>query len=442
MAARKRTAKTNGVGQLSLVEHALCPLDSRKSLRVGQVFKTGYFYTNEKRQRKRSNVEVICPLGLSAVDEFNLWGMLALTLANKETDGNLFATRYYILSQLGVIDCGSRRGGRQYSDLTASLERLSAVTYRSDAFYDPIRAEHRKASFGLLSFSAPQDEKSDRAWRVAWDPVFFEFIKPIGGSLRFNFELYSQLDPASRRLFLFLAKMFKRRTTSGRLELKHLAIDMLGYSPTVSNRDVRIKVQRSIKRLEENGVLAKHSDHEFIKRDGQYTIMLHRGRDYSRVSDSPLNIESPLIEPLQRIGLDNRAIQRTLSKFSVRLLNQWTDITLAAIERYGKGKPFFNKCPAAFLVDNLNHAAKGTRLPPDWWHEIRRAEERSQAKLVRDKRVGDKPDRNALPEKAIESFDNLNETIFGHFLASGQNEKVAKVNSNQFQAAIRKRKSP
>ena len=217
MASSKKQVKTNGVGQLSLVEHALCPLDSRASLVRNQVFETGYFYTNQKRQRKRSKVDVFCPLGLSPGDEFNLWGMLALTLANKESDGELVATRYYILSQLGIINSGSRRGGRQYTDLTASLERLSAVTYRSDAFYDPIRAEHRKASFGFFSFTAPQDEKSDRPWRIAWDPIFFEFVKPIGGSLRFNFELYSQLDPASRRLFLFLSKMFSRRTTTPRL---------------------------------------------------------------------------------------------------------------------------------------------------------------------------------------------------------------------------------
>ena len=439
MAARKSKAKTNGIGQLSLVEHALCPLDSRKSLEVGQLFKTGYFYTNGKRQRVRSNVEVISPLGLSAVDEFNLWGMLALTLANKETDGNLFATRYYILSQLGVIDSGSRRGGRQYSELRASLERLSAVTYRSDAFYDPIRAEHRKASFGLLSFSAPQDETSGRAWRIAWDPIFFEFIKPIGGSMRFNFELYSQLDPASRRLFLFLSKMFKRRTTTPRLELQHLATDILGYSSSMEHYDLRKKVMRSIKLLEQKGILAKQSNNKFAKKSGFYTAILHRGRDYTRVTDSVQNVESPLIEPLKKIGLDNRAIQRLLSKFKTPMLNQWTDITLAAMERHGKS--FFKKSPAAYLIDNLNHAAKGTRLPPDWWHEMRRAEERARAKPVRDKRVGKNPNRNSLPEKAIESYDKINETIFGKFLAAGQNEKLARMNSKRFQVALRKRKS-
>ena len=439
MAKSKGRAKTNGVGQLSLVEHALCPLDSRSSLARNQVFETGYFYSNQKRQRKRSHVEVFCPLGLSPVDEFNLWGMLALTLANKDSDGSLIATRYYILSQLGLINSGSRRGGRQYTDLTASLERLSAVTYRSDAFYDPIRAEHRKASFGFLSFTAPQDERSDRPWRILWDPVFFEFVKPIGGSLRFNFELYSHLDPASRRLFLFLSKMFSRRMTTPRLELRHLATDILGYSPTVARYDMRIKIERCIKRLEKEGLLAHHSDHKFNKRDGKYTAVLHRGRDFFRVSDQVQQVESPLVEPLQKIGLDNRAIQRLLSKFPNRMLSEWTDITLAAMERLGKS--FFKKSPAAYLIDNLNHASKGTRLPPDWWLDIRKAEDQARAKQAREKRVGDKPARDILPERAIVSFDNLQNTIFDHFLSSGQNEELAKVNAGQFQAVARKRKT-
>lgn len=438
MAGRRGKAKTNGVGQLSLVEHALCPLDSRSSLSRNQVFETGYFYSNQRRQRRRAKVEVFCPLGLSPVDEFNLWGMLALTLANKDFDGSLIATRYYILSQLGLINSGSRRGGRQYTDLTASLERLSAVTYRSDGFYDPIRAEHRKASFGFLSFTAPQDERSDRPWRILWDPVFFEFVKPIGGSLRFNFDLYSQLDPASRRLFLFLSKMFSRRTATPRLELRHLATDILGYSPKVKERNMRVKVMRSIHRLEDAKLLARHQDHEFTKLNGQHSVMLHRGRDYFEVSDAVQKVESPLIEPLNKIGLDNRATQRLLAKFPNRMLSQWTDITLAAMERFGKS--FFKKSPAAYLIDNLNHAAKGTRLAPDWWLDIRKAEDQARAKLARDKRVGDNLGGNKLPERAIASVDDLQDTIFAHFLSSGQNAALAKVNSSQFQAAARKRK--
>ena len=290
--------------------------------------------------------------------------MLALTLANNKSDGSLIATRYYILSQLGIINNAlNRRGGRQYKELTASLERLSMVTYRNDGFYDPIRAEHRNVSFGFFSFSAPEDENSCRCWRIEWDPIFFELVNPIGGSLRFNLELYSQLDFASRRLFLFLSKIFSRRTTTPRLELRHLAIEILGYSPNIESYSVRKKVNRAIKRMEEKGILKSNEDHRFTKQRGIYTVKLHRGKNFFQLTDSEQSIESPLFEPMKKIGLDNRAIRRLLSKFTLRLLNEWVDITLAAMERFGKS--FFSKSPAAYLVDNLNNAANGTRLPPD-----------------------------------------------------------------------------
>jgi hypothetical protein len=145
-----------------------------------------------------------------------------------------------------------------------------------------------------------------------------------------------------------------------------------------------------------------------------------------------------LAEPLKKIGLDDRAIQRLLAKFPNHMLNQWVDITLSAMERYGK--TFFRKSPAAYLVDNLNHASEGKRLPPDWWHDIRRAEERSRTKAAREKRLGPKPDRQTLPEKAIASFENLNDSIFDHFITTGQNKELAKLNSERFRIASQKRK--
>ena len=436
MAASKTKPKTNGVGQLSLVEHALCPLDSRASLGRNQAFETGYFYSNQQRQRKRAKVQVFCPLGLAPKDELNLWGMLALTLASKENDGELIATRHYILSQLGIISGTKRKGGRQYAELDASLLRLSTVTYCNDSFYDPIRAEHRKVSFGFFSFTAPQNEDSSRAWRIAWDPVFFDLVKPVGGTLRFNFGLYSELDPASRRLFLFLSKVFSRRTTTPRLDLQHLGIDILGYSHTTAPRNLRMKVMRAVKRLEEAGLLAQNDDHEFQLRDGRYSAILHRGRDFFKVSDSSQRIESPLLEPLRQIGLDDRAIQRTIAKFPQRMLNQWVDITLAAKER--RGRSFFRKSPAAYLIDNLNHASKGTRLPPDWWHDIRKAEDRKRSKIARAKRNVD--GGSSLPEKAVASVDNLQDTIFDYFLTTGQDKELAKANSRRFRAAAKNRK--
>ena len=96
-----------------------------------------------------------CPLGLTAHDEFYLWGLLALTFSQPEPESEFHATPHYCLRQLGVIDQHDRRGGRQYRQFSTALERLSAVRYQNQAFYDPVRAEHRRVSFGLFSYSLP-----------------------------------------------------------------------------------------------------------------------------------------------------------------------------------------------------------------------------------------------------------------------------------------------
>jgi hypothetical protein len=189
--------------------------------------------------------------------------------------------------------------------------------------------------------------------------------------------------------------------------------------------------------MEEKGILATHDNHQFTKHRGVYTAKLHRGKNFFQLTDSEQTIESPLLEPMKKIGLDNRAIRRLLSKFTPRLLNEWVDITLAAMERFERS--FFSKSPAAYLVDNLNNAAKGTRLPPDWWHDIRKAEELKRAKSARDRRTVEKVGQR-FPEKAIASFDDLQDSIFNHFLSGGQNEGAAKDNSERFRAAAKNRK--
>ena len=54
--------------------------------------------------------KVVCPFGLSPVDEFYLWGLVALTLSQPEPSVEFYATPHYCLSELGVI--APRPGGR------------------------------------------------------------------------------------------------------------------------------------------------------------------------------------------------------------------------------------------------------------------------------------------------------------------------------------------
>ncbi|MEX0585607.1 MAG: hypothetical protein WD176_03120, partial [Pirellulales bacterium] len=235
-------------------------------------------------------------------------------------------------------------------------------------------------SFGFLSYSLPSDPQSSRAWRIAWDPIFLELTHPTGGHFWFDLATYRQLDPACRRLFLFVCKVFARRTTTPRLPLRHLGENILGFAPSLATRDLKAKVRRCVVRLAQRQVVTSVSSAYVKHGRGDYSLILHRGLYFDRPRRSPApraTDDTPLHEPLQAIGLDAATIQRLLRKYPPRLLQEWADITLAALERFGA--TFFRRSPAAYFIDNVKHAAVGTRTPPDWWHELRKAEQRRQA---------------------------------------------------------------
>ena len=368
----KRPSKRSiGVGQLSLVEHALCPLAS--STTENLIHSAGYRYSTSDRKRKTANVRVFAPLGLAPADELYLWGLLNLTISQRETDASLTATPHWCLKQMGMIDAKTRRGGRQYQRFSHAIKRLSVVNYLSDAFYDPARSEYRRVSFGFLSYSLPLNPKSSRAWTIQWDPVFFELIRAKGGSMRFDFELYRSFDPASRRLFLFVLKVAYRKGRLPVLDLRSLAVDLLGLSPTLATRDMKVKVQRTLRRLETANVISN----PLVKRikTGVFIVRYERG-SYLNLTPKCLSqnlpADSPLMDGLLEIGFEDAAAARIIRRYPSRLVAQWTDVTQAALERFGKSH--FRVSPMAYFVDSIKKAAEGIRTPPDWWHDAKRKE--------------------------------------------------------------------
>ena len=432
----RRRRRSSGLGQLSLVEHALCPLDAKSSLRPNLVFDASYLFTDQGRHTRAARATVHGPLGLSASDEFYLWGLLALTFAAPDPDNELHATPHYCLRRLGMVDERARRGGRQYRQFADALERLSAVRYRNDHFYDPVRAEHRRVSFGFLSYSLPLDPESCRAWRIVWDPVFFEYTMAVGGYLRFDLDLYRGLDPAARRLFLFLAKIFSRRPATPRLDVRHLGENLIGFSPTLDVRDMKVKVARAVGRLADLGVVERGTGLFEKRGKGSYSLVLVRGGYFSsrERSRAPHAAESPLLEPLREIGFDEATAIRLVRAHPARVLREWVDITLAARERFGAS--FFRKSPQAYLIDNLKNAARGNRTPPDWWHALRKAEATVAERRTKQDpaspvaAAGDPGDLAGGAPGPI--FARVREEMLSCFLAAGQPRDVASRNAERF----------
>ena len=143
-------------------------------------------------------------------------------------------------------------------------------------------------------------------------------------------------------------------------------------------------------------------------------------------------IESPLVEPLRSIGVEEGAISRLLRKHPVRLIQEWVDITLSAEERFGAS--FFKKSPAAFFIDNVRHAAAGNRTPPDWWHELRRAERRRRATRTKERAKDKSVTQLAEKDSATlpSTLSDLSETMRVQFEVAGQPTEVARRNAQRF----------
>ncbi len=422
--------------QLSLVEHALCPLDAGVSLTPGFRFETRYAFSDKHRNRKQALVRIGALDGLSAHDELYLWGLLSLALSQDEPRPELMATPYWCLRQMGIID-GGKRGGREFELFRAALHRLAGVRYQNDAFYDPVRGEHRQVAFGFLNYSLPLDADSSRAWRFAWDPIFFEFAQATGGALSFDLSLYRRLDAASRRLYLYLKKVFWRQETSPSLELRHLAVDVLGFSPGIETCNLKIKVLRCVRELLAHGLLRLPDGCDDPKRlvrkqaKGVYTLTLARGPAFLQ-SPSTTAMTSPLADPLASIGFDPPTIARILKQYPARAIEQWADITLAARERHGE--KFFTSSPQAYFIDNVKAAAKEGRTPPDWWREMRKQElqrerdrERAKAELLPD--TEEVAFEEYLRTEAKDAFTRVMEKLAADLRQGGQNEAEARTNA-------------
>lgn len=350
------------------MEHALCPLDSVKSLSGPLRHHASYWYFDKHRNRKKASAVVKAVDGLSSRDEFYLWGILGLVFSQPEPSVNFYATRNFILRQLDIVV-----GGENYTLFEASLKRLAGVRYSNDKFFDPMRGEHRQVSFGFLSFSIPTDRNSQRAWHIAVDPILYSLVEPIKAHFWFDLETYRSLDAASRRLFLLLQKIFHRSNHSPRWELSHLAIDVLGYS-ALERKFLKQKIKKCARKLCALGIIESTKD-IFEQHGKNIYVQFQRGRYFDEEQRHPRVLrldELPIFEQWSAIGVDEEGMLYLKRNFPMDLLQQWADITLAARERHGR--KFFDRSMAAYYIDNVKAAKKDGRRPPDWWHEFKKQE--------------------------------------------------------------------
>lgn len=417
------------------MEHALCPLDTDVSLSDGATHQFQYPYTDKNRNRKTATARVACPFGLSPNDELYLYGLLSLTFSQPEPSFDFYATPHWCLKQLGIVDRQNQQQKR-YAIFREAVRRLSGVVYENDRFYDPLRGEHRDVTFGFLKFSLPIDPASSRAWHFVWDPQFFRFCQATSGSFRFGMPMYRSLDYGSRRLFLLLQKIFWRNDHSPAFDLRQLGTQTLGFSASLSTSDIKRKVARIAARLLKGQVIqlplgASGIGDLFHKRSkGVHEVRFHKGPYFLRDHTPHAAIDSPLVEPLTAIGFEPRAIGRILDRYSHRLIQDWADITLAAVER-----GMIKQSPPAYFMHYVQEAAAKRTTPPDWWRAARSQEFRAQQSEATSASSADQQFETYLAGEAHEAFERVTQRLFERLQSDGQTASTAMRNAEDLARA-------
>lgn len=359
-----------GIAQLSLLETALWPLQG--GTLPDAMFETTYGFVTPDGKRE-AHVRVFSPKGMQSIDEYILWGLLGVSLSRPEGESTLLATPYWILKQLGMTT-----GGFEYDQLRASLERLALVAYQNSGFFNPVSQQHERATFHFFSSYLPTKGggglvDSERAWRIEWDQHFFKMCQATGGTLLFDLDLYRDLSPASRRLFLKLKDRFWRSNRVF-MNVDDLTINGLGFSAVRPLFKRKYDLTSCIRELLEHQVIelsrGQTDPHDlFLKRSkGCYVVQFFEGAYFRQAASQRAQRQKnaittdPLYEPLKQIGIDERGIRRIMSKHSRRQIQKWIKITDAAMHEKPVGFPGFKASPAAFFIDAIGN----NRMPPDW----------------------------------------------------------------------------
>lgn len=280
----------HGMSQVSLVETALSPLDYQPGTALRHI--TEFVYYDADRQRRAGTVTVKAPGGLSPTDELVLYGMLAITFADPRPVPELTATPHYLCRQLGLPI-----GGDHYKRLRESMHRLSEVVYRNSAWWDRQRGQHRDVGFHFLSHDLPTasdhrtDDQDREPWTILWDPLFFRLMDTSRGFVWFDFDTYRALrNPAARRGYLLLRKIFHHRETSPRFDMRAFATQQLGYAAGLEPKSIRQKLKSLIATWQEQGIVDPETDTEsFFERKGpgEWTLILRRGPRFAEPADRP-----------------------------------------------------------------------------------------------------------------------------------------------------------
>jgi hypothetical protein len=211
-----------------------------------------------------------------------------------------------------------------------------------------------------------------------------------------------------------------------------LGVHVLGFADTVPTKVIKTKIARCVRRLLEERAIRLPSHVSAVSElftkhaKGLYKVRFFRGSyfDQKRGREVDTSVEnSPLYEPLREIGFDTAAIRRIIARFPVKLLQKWTDVTLAAVE-----SKKIKESPPAYFMHYIQEAAAGRATPPDWYRILDRQEQDQQQAESEKAALADSEDafEQYRSGEARDSFDRVMQRVFQGLRHAGRPDSEAR----------------
>jgi hypothetical protein len=128
------------------------------------------------------------------------------------------------------------------------------------------------------------------------------------------------------------------------------------------------------------------------------------------------------------MGFDRNAVARILKQYKPRLIQEWADITLAAVER-----KLIKQSPQAYFTHYIREAAESRTTPPDWWRTLRKQEfERDNQSPQREQASPGGEDaafEEYLQQQGRAAFERVMSQLFESLKSAGQDEQDARRNA-------------
>jgi hypothetical protein len=401
-----RRATRSAYAGLDFIKAAFCPLEftatrlakhpqyrhlkrdeALASLEVGEDlhYPRQFPFTDQQGNRKTGTQLVTAPFGLAPKDFDLFLGLYSYLkkLPEIPDDGRFHLTVDFLSRQLGLpATCQ-----KDYQRIRSRLFRFSYVKYTNTAFWNPETRTYDLVNFGFFNIAAlSRLTESRRPVTLEFDPTFLRIARS-GRHLAFDYDFYSTLSPALRRVYLIANRDGWNQRDSGLYVADDFAVHQIGYSQAANLSRLRLQ---KLKRL-----FAEAEDLDLVRplpawknyfqpldrgpRRGELGLRWSRGPRLRTKTDAAPRISADALEndalfaQVQELRDEDRAptpaptYRRLLTQFGRAAIQKHVAVVLAQKEHRPKS---FRKSELAALVDRLKH----DHPEPDWYQALRRAE--------------------------------------------------------------------